>query len=160
MAAEESGVEPRDSEAVEAYEAALAAFAEKLNLLHISGGSPSYATVAAASVQPRLTTTGVTEMLSGKRLPSLESLLEFVRVVTTPSGLDKPTAVKFRADSALVKEWRGSWQDVKLAQRRAQWESKRQRATAPSQGGSPAGFGGGRRCAPGGPAPQGPCAGA
>ncbi|WP_405790940.1 hypothetical protein OG753_30635 [Streptomyces sp. NBC_00029] len=139
MAAEESGVEPRDSEAVEAYEAALAAFAEKLNLLHISGGSPSYATVAAASVQPRLTTTGVTEMLSGKRLPSLESLLEFVRVVTTPSGLDKPTAVKFRADSALVKEWRGSWQDVKLAQRRAQWESKRQRATAPSQGGSPAG---------------------
>ncbi|MFD6115545.1 hypothetical protein ACFWG0_36420 [Streptomyces yangpuensis] len=33
-------------------------------------------TVAAASVRPRLNTTGLNEMLSGKRLPSLETLLE------------------------------------------------------------------------------------
>ncbi|MFI1285211.1 hypothetical protein ACH4U5_31405 [Streptomyces sp. NPDC020858] len=129
MAAEEPGVEPQDREAIEAYEAALAAFTEKLNLLHISGGSPAYATVASASVRPRLTTTGLNEMLSGKRLPSLDSLLEFVRVVTTPSGLDKPAAEKFRADSALVEKWRGYWQDVKLLQRRAQPANKRLRAT-------------------------------
>ncbi|MEU4359294.1 hypothetical protein [Streptomyces virginiae] len=129
MAAEEPGVEPQDREAIEAYEAALAAFTEKLNLLHISGGSPAYATVASASVRPRLTTTGLNEMLSGKRLPSLESLLEFVRVVTAPSGLDKPAAEKFRADAALVTEWRGYWQDVKLLQRRAQPANKRLRAT-------------------------------
>ncbi|MFE5810265.1 hypothetical protein [Streptomyces sp. NPDC056491] len=129
MAAEEPGVEPQDSEAIEAYEASLAAFAEKLNLLHIAGGTPSYAAIASASVRPRLTTTGVNEMLSGKRLPSLESLLEFVRVVTTPSGLDKPAAQKFRAEAALVEEWRGHWQDTKLLQRRAQPANRRLKAT-------------------------------
>ncbi|MFJ9597998.1 hypothetical protein ACIRS3_35290 [Streptomyces virginiae] len=129
MAVEEPGVEPQDCEAVDAYEAALDAFAEKLNLLHISGGSPSYSTVAAASVRPRLTTTGLNEMLSGKRLPSLETLLEYLRVVTTPSGLDKPAAAKFRADAELAEEWRGHWQDAKLLQRRAQAANKRVRAT-------------------------------
>ncbi|MFB7265930.1 ABC transporter substrate-binding protein [Streptomyces nojiriensis] len=129
MAAEEPGVEPQDREAIEAYEGAQAAFTEKLNLLHISGGSPSYATVASASVRPRLTTTGLNEMLTGKRLPSLEALLEFVRIVTTPSSLDKPAAEKFRADPGLVEEWRGHWQDVKLAQRRAQWASRRRQTT-------------------------------
>ncbi|MFD6113748.1 hypothetical protein ACFWG0_27065 [Streptomyces yangpuensis] len=129
MAEEEFGVEPQDCEAIDAYEAALDAFAEKLNLLHISGGSPSYSTIAAASVRPRLTTTGLNEMLSGKRLPSLETLLEYLRVVTTPSGLDKPAAAKFRADAQLVEEWRGHWQDAKLLQRRAQAANKRVRAT-------------------------------
>ncbi|MFD5883108.1 V-type ATP synthase subunit E family protein [Streptomyces yangpuensis] len=129
MAAEEPGVEPHDREAIEAYEASLAAFAEKLNLLHIAGGTPSYAAIASASVRPRLTTTGVNEMLSGKRLPSLESLLEFVRVVTTPSSLDKPAAQKFRADGALVETWRGHWQDTKLLQRRAQPAARRLKAT-------------------------------
>ncbi|OLZ65493.1 hypothetical protein AVW11_17025 [Streptomyces amritsarensis] len=127
--AEEPGVEPQDCEAIDAYEAALDVFAEKLNLLHISGGSPSYSTVAGASVRPRLTTTGLNEMLSGKRLPSLETLLEYLRVVTTPSGLDKPAAAKFRADAELVEEWRGHWQDAKLLQRRAQAANKRVRAT-------------------------------
>ncbi|MEU6314130.1 hypothetical protein [Streptomyces sp. NPDC047014] len=129
MAAEEPVVEPQDGAAVDAYEAALDAFAEKLNLLHIASGFPSYATVASASVRPRLTTTGLNEMLSGKRLPSLEALLEYLRVVTTPRGLDKPAAARFRADAALVEEWRGHWQDAKLLQRRAQAASKRVRAT-------------------------------
>lgn len=80
-------------------------------------------------MRPRLTTTGINEMLSGKRLPSLESLLEFVRVVTTPSSLDKPAAQKFRADAALVETWRGHWQDTKLLQRRAQPASRRLKAT-------------------------------
>lgn len=88
MATEAPGVEQQDREAIDAYEAALEAFAERLNLVHISGGTPSYATVAAASVRPRLTTTGLNEMLTGKRLPTLEALLEYLRVVTTPSGLE------------------------------------------------------------------------
>ncbi|MEF2530013.1 hypothetical protein [Streptomyces sp. CS62] len=129
MATEAPGVEPQDRKAIEEYEAALHAFAEKLNLVHISGGTPSYATVAAASVRPRLTTTGLNEMLTGKRLPTLEALLEYLRVVTTPSGLDKPAAAKFRADAALIQEWRGHWQDAKLLQRRAQTANKRVRAT-------------------------------
>lgn len=129
MTGEEPGVEPQDAEAIEAFEAALADLAEKLNLLHIAGGSPSYTTIAAASIRPRLTSTGLNEMLAGKRLPSVESLLEFVRVVTTPDDLDKPAAAKFRAGSAVVTEWRGHWQDVKLLQRRAQPANKRVRAT-------------------------------
>ncbi|WP_328741332.1 ATP synthase F0 subunit B (plasmid) [Streptomyces erythrochromogenes] len=130
MATEAPGAEPQDREAIDAYEAALHAFAEKLNLVHISGGTPSYATVAAASVRPRLTTTGLNEMLTGKRLPTLEALLEYLRVVTTPSGLDKPAAAKFRADAALIQEWRGHWQDAKLLQRRAQAATRKVRAAA------------------------------
>lgn len=89
MIGEESAVDPQGNEAVNAFKAALTAFAEELTLLHIANGSPSYATIASASVRSRLTKSGLTEMLTGKRLPSQEALLEFVRVVTTPSGLDK-----------------------------------------------------------------------
>ncbi|MFK0047578.1 hypothetical protein ACIQU4_26460 [Streptomyces sp. NPDC090741] len=68
-------------------------------------------------------------MSTGKRFPFLEALLESLRVVTTPSGLDRPAAAKFRADAALVEEWRGHWQDATLLQRRAQAANKRVRAT-------------------------------
>ncbi|MYT59871.1 hypothetical protein GTW29_24685 [Streptomyces sp. SID7834] len=127
MIGEESAVDPQDNEAIKAFEAALTAFAEELTLLHIASGSPSYATIASASVRSRLTKSGLTEMLTGKRLPSHEALLEFVRVVTTPSGLDKPTAAKFRADPNMAQEWRDRWQHVKVLQRQAQRAKKRLR---------------------------------
>ncbi|MHB0911678.1 hypothetical protein ACYCCF_30935 [Streptomyces argenteolus] len=129
MIGEESAVDPQDNEAIKAFEAALTAFAEELTLLHIASGSPSYSTIASASVRSRLTKSGLAEMLTGKRLPSQEGLLEFVRVVTTPSGLDKPTAAKFRADPNMVQEWRDRWQHVKVLQRQAQRARKRLRVT-------------------------------
>ncbi|AQS65593.1 hypothetical protein [Streptomyces pactum] len=129
MIGEESAVDPQGNEVINAFEAALTAFAEELTLLHIASGSPSYATIASASVRSRLTKSGLTEMLTGKRLPSQEALLEFVRVVTTPSGLDKPTAAKFRADPDMVQEWRDRWQHVKVLQRQAQRAKKRLRVT-------------------------------
>ncbi|MER7743337.1 hypothetical protein ABTX34_34415 [Streptomyces sp. NPDC096538] len=129
MIVEEPAVDPQSNEAVNAFEAALTAFAEELTRFHIASGSPSYATIASASVRSRLTKSGLTEMLTGKRLPSLEALLEFVRVVTTPSGLDKPTAAKFRADPDMVQEWRGRWQHVKVLQRQAQRAKRRLRVT-------------------------------
>jgi hypothetical protein len=129
MIGEESAVDPQGNEAVNAFRAALTAFAEELTLFHIANGSPSYATIASASVRSRLTKSGLTEMLTGKRLPSQEALLEFVRVVTTPSGLDKPTATKFRADPDMVQEWRDRWQHVKVLQRQAQRVKKRLRVT-------------------------------
>ncbi len=75
-----------------------------------------------------------------------------------PRGLDKPAAEKLRADTALVDQWRGDWEHVKLAQRRVRWAGKRWQVTgrqapddavppvepdangyeASSQGGSPA----------------------
>ncbi|MGW0365875.1 hypothetical protein [Streptomyces sp. NPDC003034] len=129
MTDEEAGVDPQDAAAIAAFEAAVARFTQDLNRLHIAGGAPPYATMAGASIRPRLTKAGLNEMLSGKRFTSLESLLEFVRVVTTPRDLDAATAAKFRTDPALVKEWRGRWQDVKMLQRQAQPGNKRLRAT-------------------------------
>lgn len=129
MTGEEPAADPQGSEAIEAFEAALEAFAEELTRLHIAGGSPSYATIASASVKSRLTKSGLTEMLNGKRLPSLESLLEFVRIVTTPRELDKPAAAKFRTAPDTVREWRERWQAVKVLQRRAQRANKRPRST-------------------------------
>ncbi|MFE0916097.1 hypothetical protein, partial [Streptomyces sp. NPDC058812] len=125
MTGEQPAVDPQDNDTAETFEAALAAFAEELSLFHIACGSPSYATIASASVRPRLTKSGLTEMLTGKRLPSLETLLEFVRVVTTPSGLDKLAAGKFRANPETLKEWRGRWQHVKVLQRRFHRANKR-----------------------------------
>ncbi|MFD7836183.1 ATP synthase F0 subunit B [Streptomyces sp. NPDC059761] len=124
------GMDVQDADAIAAFETALAGFTEELNLLHIAGGSPSYASMAAASLRPRLTKAGLNEMLAGKRFTSLDSLLEFVRVVTTPSDVDKAAAAKHRSDPALVETWRGRWQVVKLLQRRAQPVNKRLRATA------------------------------
>ncbi|MFG2988448.1 hypothetical protein ACGFZK_03935 [Streptomyces sp. NPDC048257] len=83
----------QDADAVAAFEAAPAGFTEELNLLHIAGGSPTYASLAAAaSSRPRLTKAGLNEMLAGKRFTSLDSLLEFVRVVTTSSAADRDLA--------------------------------------------------------------------
>ncbi|MFH9568249.1 hypothetical protein [Streptomyces globisporus] len=129
MVGEEPAADPQDNEAIKAFEAALTAFAEDLTLLHIASGSRSYATIASASGRPRLTKSGLNEMLTGKRLPPQEALLEFVRVVTTPDGLDKPTAAKFRADPNTVQKWRDRWQHVKVLQRQAQRAKKRLRVT-------------------------------
>ncbi|MGW6846415.1 hypothetical protein [Streptomyces sp. NPDC054958] len=125
MTGERPAVDPQDNELAESFEAALAAFSEELSLFHIACGSPSYATIASASVRPRLTKSGLTEMLTGKRVPPRETLLEFVRVVTTPSGLDKPAAEKFRANPETLNEWRDRWEHVKVLQRRFHRANKR-----------------------------------
>ncbi|MER6516424.1 ATP synthase F0 subunit B [Streptomyces sp. NPDC001553] len=129
MTPEDAGIEPHDTAAITAFEDALHEFTEELNRLHIVHGAPTYATVAGASVRPRLTKAGLNELLAGKRFTSLEALLEFVRVVTTPRDMEPAAAAGFRADPATVDDWRRRWQDVKLLQRQAQPGSKRLRAT-------------------------------
>ncbi|MGI5447720.1 hypothetical protein ACQEVM_18545 [Streptomyces sp. CA-243310] len=129
MTPEDAGVEPHDTAAITAFEDALHEFTEELNRLHIVHGAPTYATVAGASVRPRLTKAGLNELLAGKRFTSLEALLEFVRVVTTPRDMEPAAAAGFRTDPATADGWRRRWQDVKLLQRQAQPASKRLRAT-------------------------------
>ncbi|MEV0992027.1 hypothetical protein [Streptomyces sp. NPDC049949] len=129
MTPEDPGIEPHDATAVTAFVNALQEFTDELNRLHINHGAPSYATIAAASVRPRLTKAGLNEMLAGKRFTSREALLEFVRVLSTPSDLDPAAAAMYKADPALADVWRGRWQEVKLLQRQAQPASKRVRAT-------------------------------
>lgn len=91
----------------------------ELNRLHIAFGAPSYEVITKASVRPRLTKAGINEALSGKRLPSIDSLLEFVGVVSNPlpPPADAP-APRCRPD--LADAWRARWQEVKFTQRRAQ----------------------------------------
>ncbi|WP_328930585.1 hypothetical protein OG429_40290 (plasmid) [Streptomyces sp. NBC_00190] len=129
MTEEDPGIEPHDATAITAFENALREFTHELNRLHITNGAPSYATIAAAAVRPRLTKAGLNEMLAGTRFTSREALLEFVRVVTTPGDLDPAAAAGFRVDPELADAWRGRWQDVKLLQRQAQPASRRVRAT-------------------------------
>ncbi|WP_328622916.1 hypothetical protein [Streptomyces sp. NBC_00354] len=131
MAQEGPGIEPHDATAITAFENALGEFTDELNRLHIANGAPSYATIAAASVRPRLTKAGLNEMLAGTRFTSREALLEFVRVVTTSGDMDPAAATGCRVDPALADAdaWRGRWQDVKLLQRQAQPARRRVRAT-------------------------------
>ncbi|MEU6593266.1 hypothetical protein ABZ923_29255 [Streptomyces sp. NPDC046881] len=113
-------VDPEDAAAIAACNEALLNFTTELNRLHIAFGAPSYATLVEASAHPKLTKAGINEVLSGKRLPSLEVLLEFVRVVSNPRALPDGVPATHRARPELVSPWRSRWQEVKLLQRQAQ----------------------------------------
>ncbi|GAB3170734.1 SPFH domain-containing protein [Streptomyces incanus] len=121
-------VDEEDAAAIAAYDAALRDFTIELNRLHIAFGAPSYAAIVKASVRPKLTKAGINEALSGKRLPSVDALLEFVRVVTSPlpPPVDAPAA---RCRPELAEAWRTRWQEVKFAQRQAQAPWRRLRGT-------------------------------
>ncbi|MFB6842659.1 hypothetical protein ACFCY7_37465, partial [Streptomyces sp. NPDC056361] len=126
----ESGADPRDVEAVAEYEEALQVFVFDLNKMHIHFGAPSYSQIVGASVRPKLTKAGVNEVLSGKRLPSREALLEFVRVVSNPPFPPPGTPVGHVADRQLMDHWRDRWAAVKLLQRQVQAPWKRLKNTA------------------------------
>ncbi|MEV5358605.1 hypothetical protein [Streptomyces sp. NPDC052693] len=128
MTQEGIGVNAEDTEAIAAYEAALRDFSIELNRLHIAHGAPSYAAIVKASVRPKLTKAGINEALSGKRLPSIDSLMEFVRVVSSP--LPPPAkSLSSRCQPELAEAWRARWQQTKFAQRRAQAPWRRLRDT-------------------------------
>ncbi|NUK26736.1 hypothetical protein, partial [Streptomyces lunaelactis] len=118
-------VEPEDAAAIAAYEEAWREFTIELNRLHIAYGAPSYATLVKASDRPRLTKAGLNEALSGKRFPSLEALLEFVRVVSNP----QPPLTDTPARPELMGQWRSQWQHVKFLQRQAHAPWTRVRTT-------------------------------
>lgn len=122
-------VEPEDAAAIAAYEEALREFTIELNRLHIAYGAPSYATIHKASVRPKLTKAGLNEALSGKRLLSLETLLEFVRVVSNPQPPLPDAPATSRARPELADQWRSRWQHVKFLQRQAHPPWNRLRAT-------------------------------
>ncbi|MFE5680244.1 DivIVA domain-containing protein [Streptomyces erythrochromogenes] len=123
-------VSPQDATAIAQYDEAFRDFTIELNRLHIAFGAPSYATLVKASVSPKLTKAGLNELLSGKRLPSLETLLEFVRVASRPTPPLPHSPAVHRADTALTELWRTRWQHVKLLHRQAQNPWKHVRATA------------------------------
>ncbi|MFW3470006.1 hypothetical protein [Streptomyces microflavus] len=119
-------VTAEDSAAIEAAAAALRAFARDLDAFHVRSGQRSYAQIVAAAQRGRLSKSGITDMLSGKRLPSVDFLIEFVRTVEQlGTGLtDSPQS------RTLVAQWRESWAGVRLLQREAQAPRKRVLHTA------------------------------
>ncbi|WP_328947410.1 hypothetical protein [Streptomyces sp. NBC_00250] len=125
----EIGADPEDVEAIAAYEEALQAFVFDLNKLHIQFGAPSYSQIVGASVRPKLTKAGLNEVLSGKRLPSREALLEFVRVVSNPVPTPVGTRAGHVANRQLMDHWRDRWGAVKLLQRQVQAPWKRLKNT-------------------------------
>ncbi|MFF1566928.1 hypothetical protein ACFVY1_25960 [Streptomyces sp. NPDC058293] len=128
MTQEKPEVDAEDAETIAVYDAALRDFTIELNRLHIAFGAASYAAIAKASVRPKLTKAGINEALSEKRLPSIDSLMEFVRVVSNPLPplADAPAP---RCKSDLAQAWQARWQEVKFAQRRAQAPWRRLRNT-------------------------------
>ena len=117
-----SGYEPdqEDLEAAAAFDASYAEFTDQLNRLHIAHGAPSYSEIAKASVRPKLSRAGITEALTGKRLPPMPSLLEFVRVVSNPIPPAADVLPAFTAHPELIDKWRARWTSVKYAQRQVQ----------------------------------------
>ncbi|MFJ5999459.1 DivIVA domain-containing protein [Streptomyces sp. NPDC092370] len=113
--------------AIAAYREALRGFTEALTLLHISCGAPSYRDMGRASVAPKLTGAGITEALTGRRLPSQAALLEFVRVARALAP--EQSAATLPTQAELMEEWSGRWQKTKLLQRQAQAPLQHLRAT-------------------------------
>ncbi|MCX4851694.1 hypothetical protein [Streptomyces sp. NBC_00893] len=128
VAQEKPEIEAEDAEAIAVSDGALRDFTIELNRLHIAFGAPSYAAIVKASVKPKLTKAGINEALSGKRLPTFDSLMEFVRVVSSPlpAPVDAPAP---RCRPALAEAWKARWEEAKFAQRRAQAPWRRLRNT-------------------------------
>ena len=122
MAQLTQGFDEDDVEAVSVYDAALADFTDALNRLHIEFGAPSYSEIVKASQRPKLSRAGINEALSGKRLTSLDALIEFVRVVTNSGSAPGHGSYPERID-----EWRTRWREVKYRQREVQASARRVR---------------------------------
>ncbi len=127
MTQADHGFDEDDVEALTAYDEALADFTDALNRLHIEFGAPSYSEIVKASGRPKLSRAGINEALSGKRLPSMDALIEFVRVVTNFRSQARSPAPGHVVYPERIEEWRGRWREVKYRQREVQASARRVR---------------------------------
>ncbi|RKT16561.1 histidine kinase/DNA gyrase B/HSP90-like ATPase [Streptomyces sp. 1114.5] len=112
--------DPGDLAAVAAYDERFAAFVAELNRLHIEYGAPSYGEICGAAQVFKLPKAGITDLLTGKRLPSMSFLLEFVRVVSNPLPVDGRTPRGHKAHPELIEHWRRRWVELKALNRQVQ----------------------------------------
>ncbi|WP_380277981.1 ATP-binding protein [Kitasatospora purpeofusca] len=115
-----AGIDPADLATVEAYDARLAVFVDELNRLHIEYGARSYSEICGAAEICKLTKAGIADLLNGKRLPGMDFLLEFVRVVGNPFPVDEKKPRGYKANPALIEHWRRRWVDLKALNRQIQ----------------------------------------
>lgn len=121
---EQPEVTQADREAIEAANSVQEEFVAELNTFHVKAGAFSYTQIVQAAGPGRLSRAGVAEMLGGKRLPSVDALMAFVRAVNELSGAP---AAQQRTEADRL---RARWTDVKLLQRRAVAPWKRVRQSA------------------------------
>ncbi|WUH92853.1 ATP-binding protein [Streptomyces sp. NBC_00433] len=114
------GVDSHDFETLTAYDGALADFAEGLKRLHLEFGAPPASQIASASAEPKLTVADIDEAFSGTFLPSLDVVMEFVRVLTGAPGLYEGVAPLLAAQPERSGEWKDRWREVNSRQRDAQ----------------------------------------
>ncbi|MFE4579434.1 nucleoside monophosphate kinase [Streptomyces chartreusis] len=96
-------------DAANTYARELVGFAAALRVLHVDRGSPSYREIAAAAGDAgrvSLSSSAISEALSGKRLPSMDFTLELIRQLAG-------------SDQEIREQWRERWKRVKLHQRQA-----------------------------------------
>ncbi len=117
MAERPAETDPGDLAAVAAYDERFAAFVDDLNRLHIEYGAPSYGEICGAAQVFKLTKAGIADLLTGKRLPAVNFLLEFVRVVSNPLPVDGRTPRGHKAHPELIDRWRRRWVDLRSLNR-------------------------------------------
>ncbi|MFD8703732.1 ATP-binding protein [Kitasatospora sp. NPDC059648] len=120
MADRSAGPDPADLAAAAAYDERFAAFVEDLNRLHIEHGAPSYGEICGAADVFKLTKAGLADLLTGKRLPAMNFLLEFVRVVSNPLPVDGRKPRGHKAHPELIDHWRRRWVDLRTLNRQLQ----------------------------------------
>ncbi|MFE4971091.1 ATP-binding protein [Kitasatospora sp. NPDC056651] len=120
MADRPAGPDPEDLAAAAAYDERFAAFVDDLNRLHIEYGARSYGDICAAAQVFKLTKAGLADLLTGKRLPSVDFLVEFVRVVSNPVPADASQPRGHKANPELIDHWRRRWVDLRTLNRQVQ----------------------------------------
>ena len=123
-----------------AADAGRASFAQELRALHIACGAPTLGSVVAAAkgISPSvagLSDSGLSEILNGKRLPSLDVTVLVVRALSKlePSTLEPPPQQP-EERRRVVKErltyWQARWREVQYLQKEADRLSRRARSGA------------------------------
>jgi WD40 repeat protein len=117
------------------FRAELLRFSADLTVLRITHGNPSLQAIARLAPRDRpLSPAAVSEVLSGKRLPSLDFAVALVRVLLTYDAL--PGVPALSRDDARLGEWRARWQELQRLRARLRREAAEQRRTAERLGGT------------------------
>ncbi|MEU6021936.1 tetratricopeptide repeat-containing protein [Micromonospora sp. NPDC047134] len=115
--------EPAEESSGQTYEGELARFAADLTALRIEQGKPSLREIARHAPAGRaLSESGVSEALSGRRLPSIDFLIALVKTLLT---LGNPQRRPPADDDPRLEHWRQRW----TALQRLQVNERRHRLT-------------------------------
>jgi len=93
------------------YPEALLGFAQEMERLYVSAGAPSLSVLvesSRSSGRGAVSVGGLSDVLRGRRFPSLDYTITMVRLLT-----------KGQVQAAVLDQWRARWRSVKLLQRAA-----------------------------------------